>query len=132
MSDLTKRFHIGDILTVITDRLVSPDHVSGLYNILDWLTDDTLMIHQLMRASDECRPFLIKTFPDLAAVEVPESIDSMPAVVEWLATLGDQWRDVPRLSNPADHARINPLLELEHMVGHDRVIPVVVDRDQQP
>lgn len=30
----TRKFHLGDVLSVITARVVSPRHVDGLYDIL--------------------------------------------------------------------------------------------------
>lgn len=53
----TKTFHIGDILSVTTSRLVSPSHIDGVYSILNWMTCDNLYTHQLPRAADECAPF---------------------------------------------------------------------------
>ena len=123
----TKQFHIGDILSITTGRLVSPDHIGGVYNILNWMTGDSLFTHQLPRASDECAPTLREAFPDLAAIEPPE-FDGKESVERWLAETVAQYgeyREVPRV-DLADHARIDPLLELQHMVGADRVIQVAV------
>jgi hypothetical protein len=123
----TKRFHIGDVLSVTTGRLVSLDHMDGIYNILNWMTGESLMTHQLPRAMDECGPTLRREFPDLF-IDVPP-LSGEADVLTWLAslepTLGTH-RDVPRADEGA-HASIDPLLEMQHMVGADRVIPVVVD-----
>jgi hypothetical protein len=63
-----KKFHIGDVLSIIPGRLISPDHVGGVYNILNWMTGDNLMTHQLPRASRECEPYLREQHPDLTSV----------------------------------------------------------------
>lgn len=39
-----KAFHIGDVLTVTTGRLVSPRHMYGVYEILNFLTGDRLHV----------------------------------------------------------------------------------------
>jgi endonuclease YncB( thermonuclease family) len=104
----TKRFHIGDIISVTTDRLVSPTLMEGLYGILNWVTDDNMFTHQLIRTQDEAAPFLREQFPDLAAVTVPDREWTMESIVEWLGTLGEQYRDVPRMPS-RDHARIDPM-----------------------
>jgi len=124
-----KQFHIGDIISIIHDRLFSLDHVGGLYNILGWMTDDELFTHQLPRASRECEPLLRQWFPDLAALELPE-VSSLEEIRDWFDQLAAggmvMWRDVPKL-HPEDHARIDPVLELQHIVGTEKVIVVVSD-----
>ena len=72
----TRTFHIGDILTITTGRLVSPRHVDGIYDILNFMTGDNLFTHQLPRGMDECAPSLREQFPDLAAIVVPDDLGS--------------------------------------------------------
>lgn len=47
----TKTFHVGDILSVITGRLVSPTHMDGIYAICSHLAGESVMTHQLPRIS---------------------------------------------------------------------------------
>lgn len=111
----TKEFHIGDILSAMTGVLVSPNHIGGVYNVLDWMTGESLMTHQLPRVSSECEPFLRETFPDLSAIEIPKLAGAgRAAVMAWLdeqVTLHGSTRYVPKLP-PADHTSIDPLTEL--------------------
>ena len=69
-------FHISDVLSVTTERLVSSRHMDGIYEILNFLTGDNLFTHQLPRAMDECRPWLRSTFPNLMkdSPEMPERL----------------------------------------------------------
>ncbi|MER7280561.1 hypothetical protein ABT369_39590 [Dactylosporangium sp. NPDC000244] len=67
----TKTFHIGDILSVTSGIFCTPNGMGGLYDILNWMTGDDLMTHQLPRASRECAPDLRRQHPDLAGVSVP-------------------------------------------------------------
>lgn len=113
----TKSFHIGDILSVTSERLVSLDHIGGVYNILGWMVnDDELMTHQLPRVSDECAPLLRDLFPDLAAIDVNgATITSEAECVAWLASLEPMYgthRDVPRLPRE-DHTEIDPIAEIK-------------------
>lgn len=62
-----KLFHISDILSITTGRLVSNRHIEGVYDILNFLTGDNLFTHQLPRASRECEPWLRTQFPQLFA-----------------------------------------------------------------
>lgn len=130
----TKRFHLGDVLTVTTGCLVSRDHVGGIYNILNWMTGDNLFTHQLPRAMDECQPHLKAQHPDLADVQVPEfdgdDRDEIKAEVEaWLAAQVarfGEFRDVAPL-NAGDHTVIDPLTELAMNHPRLKVIGVRVD-----
>lgn len=122
----TKRFHIGDILSVTTGRLVSRTHISGVYDILGWMTGEELMTHQLPRASDESEDFLRQQFPDLAAIEAPNGLDSEEKVLVWLASIEAQhgsYRDVEPLA-ALDHTHIDPILELRLMRPDAEIIQI--------
>jgi hypothetical protein len=126
----TRTFHLGDILSVTTGRLVSPRHMEGVHDILDWMTGDSLMTHQLPRAMDECQGPLLAQHQDLAAVEVPDDFgDSEEAVRSWLAeqvTAYGETREVAPLAG-GEHARIDPIAELRTMIRPDaEIIGVVV------
>ncbi len=64
-----KKFHLGDVLSITTQRLVSPRHMVGVYDILNFMTGDNLFTHQLPRAANECKPYLLEQFPKLAEVD---------------------------------------------------------------
>lgn len=114
----TRTFHIGDILTVITGRLVSPRHIEGVYDILNYLTADSLFTHQLPRAGRECEPYLRERFPDLAAVEVPEEFTDPDHVHRWLAeqvAAHGETREVEAMRDGIHEYR-NPIAEAEEMM----------------
>lgn len=130
----TRTFHIGDILSVMTDRLVSPNHVGGVYTLLDWMTDSSSMTHQLPRLARECGPSLRSQFPDLAAVEVPDDLEGEQPVMSWLAKQAAQYgetREVARL-DPADHTYIDPITEIRMVAPHLTIIGVQYDPDGTP
>jgi hypothetical protein len=128
------QFDLGDVLTITTGRLVSRDHIDGVYRILNHMTGDNLFTHQLPRAMDECRPDLLRQHPDLAAITVPDGIDSAETCAAWLDSLEPVYgsvRDVEPL-HPDDHTQIDPLAELGlRGVRKASVIPVVVGDDPQ-
>jgi hypothetical protein len=124
----TRDFHIGDILSVTTGRLVSPRHVDGIYDILNYMTGDNLFTHQLPRGMDECKPALLSQHPQLADVEVPDDFGGEQQVVEWLETqmawLGRELPVAPLAAE--DHTYMDPITELRKMAPHAEVIPIVV------
>lgn len=127
----TKEFHIGDILSVTTGRLVSPRHVDGVYDLLSWMTAEPVWTHQLPRVANECAPSLRQQFPDLATLDVPEGLGSEEAVLLWLASLEPQhgtMRAVDRLA-AKDHTSINPIAELKMKRPDMPIIGIEIEGD---
>lgn len=138
---MSKAFHIGDILSITTGRLVSPRHMEGVYEILNYMTGDNLFTHQLPRASNECKPHLLRQHPKLADADVSPldkladdtAPDARRSLIDgWMrmqvAAFGETLLVEPIPQD--DHERKNPWDELVEMRGSDEgVIPVVIDDD---
>jgi hypothetical protein len=116
MTDETKQFSVAQILTITHGRLLC--HIGGVYEILNWLTGESLMTHQLPRASRESEDWLRQQFPDLVEIDVESvSIAGQEDVDTFLASLADQYgtfREVTPLP-PGDHTSIDPISELKMM-----------------
>lgn len=141
MSDTTttaREFHIGDIISVTSGKLVSPRHIAGVHELLDHLTGDVLLTHQLPRASRECEGRLREQHPDLAAIEVPDWSD-VPrdqietAVMTWIAAQADEHGSTRQVQPlPADdHTRIDPIAELRMLRPDAEIITVNLDGEAQ-
>lgn len=76
---MKKSFHTLDILSITTGRLVSPDHMDGVYSILGWMTGRNLSTHELPPASDICKPHLLRCFPQLNPL-----LGGMKSLDKWL------------------------------------------------
>lgn len=81
-AEKSKRFHIGDILSITTGRLLSPRGMEAVYEILDFMTDDSLFTHQLPRVSDECKPYLLQQLPDFDSPEMQSEVRRLDEVLE--------------------------------------------------
>jgi hypothetical protein len=116
----TKNIHIGDILSIITGKLVSKDHIGGVYNICDWMTNTANMTHQLPRVMDEIKPQLQEDFPELTYIDVPaDEITDQESCNSWLDSLAEEYgthREVRRLEE-GKHEDIGPLTELLRIRG---------------
>ena len=123
----TRAFHLGDVLTITTGRLVSPRHMDGVYDILNFMTGDNLFTHQLPRAMDECQGPLLAQHPDLAAINVPE-LDGEAEVIAWLAVQVDRFGETRQVAPLAaeEHTHIDPLTEIRKMAPHAKIITVAV------
>lgn len=122
-----KSFDLGDVLSITTGRLVSLRHMAGIYDILNFMTGDDLYTHQLGRGMEKCAPALFAQHPSLKDVECPAEFTPET----WRPWLDAQKRingeslTVAPLAN-GEWTSVDPLLELETMVGKERVISVEV------
>jgi hypothetical protein len=111
---VVKKFHISDILTVISGKMVSIRNMEGLYDILNYMSKDNLHTHQLVRVMDECKPYLIKQFPEFEEIKInfanvnDSNLLSLMEIIE--EELGSYF-EVDRLPEGV-HEYINPVAEM--------------------
>lgn len=138
----TKRFPLRVVLSASTGRLLTEpkgphdNGIGDLYEILNWMTNDNLMTHQLPRAAGECQPWLLRWFPELRGAneclgdlgKMLEQGDPRIAIEMWLETMaiGGMKREyeVPQIPRD-DHDVIDPYDELVQMRGSDEGIILV-------
>lgn len=120
----TRDFDLGDILSVTGDKLVSPRHIEGIYDILGFMTGEQLYTHQLPRVAREARPVILRQHPQLANAN-----DSDVNEGNWRGWLEEQYLRFGRTLPIApmsleEHERIDPMSELSEMVHPDKIIVV--------
>ena len=117
---MKKTFGLGAILSITTGKLLCD--IGGVYQILNYMTQDKLYTHQLPRATKECAPWLLRQHPQLANLDA-SGVDR-DSWVGWLsgqtAKFGESLSVEPIPKD--DHDEIEPLQELIDMVGPDKVI----------
>jgi len=123
-----QQFHLGDMLSITDGHLVSPNHMDGVYRIIDYITGIPHFTHQLPRAADECKTWLLKQHPWLAEVIAPDEFRDKAHVDEWLAALASKYGEFHPVAPMPFGAYVGrePLSELVEMVGKDRVIAVTI------
>lgn len=140
MTQETKQFDLGTVLTISNGRLLTK--IDGVYEILNWMTQDSLYTHQLPRAMRECRPWLLRWFPELEALNLPSPMAALDRLIElygasegcqtWVRQQPESYPlvksvyDVPRIPRD-DHDVIDPLAELATMVDPSKIVAVHVD-----
>jgi len=136
-------FHISDVLSVTTGRLVSSRHMDGIYDILNFLTADNLYTHQLPRAMCESEPWLRILFPTLMSdssliVRLLPVLDAKITNADKNRSLieaaCEQWVEMVRTEanlpemlpvyemGAEMHTHIDPVEEAQAMVGDKSVI----------
>lgn len=139
----TKTFPLRVVLTVVTGRFLTagrgPDDngIGDLYDLLGWMTADTPWTTQLGRFASECKPWLLRWFPELEPV-----LGSMNSLDDWIAhspTAPDEGVKIwlaeirlmfPQLKDeyavpqipPDDHDRKDPYDELVADQGTDEKV----------
>lgn len=128
---MSKDLPLGDVLSVTTGRLVSRDHIGGVYNVCDYMSGESNMTHQLPRVCEECRPVILRQHPELTDVRVPDWPDPVTAevVFAWLTEVEAEYGAMVALDpmDAIDHTSIGPLTELAMMRPDLPVVAVVVD-----
>ena len=121
---MERDFHIGTILSITHDRLVSPEGIGGIYEILNFMTDDNLYTHVLPRAGHVCKPALLEQHPQLAAAD-SSNVDT-ENWREWLADRVEEFGEtLPVQPLPASAwEKDDPIEELMDMVGPEKIIVV--------
>ncbi len=121
----TRTFHIGDVIAAATGRFCTPNGMDGIYSILNWMTGDNLMTHQLPRASREGEGDLRRQHPDLANLDVPQFVsrdEGMAWLAEQVARFGET-REVAPLP-VRDHTSIDPIAEMKMMAPNAEIVEV--------
>lgn len=128
---MPKMFHLGDVLTVTTGRMMSQTGWDGLYAILNYMTKQNLFTHQLPRASNAAKPDLLRQYPGLANVTgddiTPDNYKER--LVELVERYGE-FLPVEPLPHGA-YMPIDPITEAEMMMGDPhKVIVVNIDKEE--
>lgn len=128
----TKLFPTASVLSTITGVLVSEQGIGAVYEVLNWMTGESVYTHQIPRIGEEARPVVLELHPHLAqACEEAKQINP-DNWRQWLETWEERYGDmiaVPKMT--ADqHERIDPLSELAERVHPDKIIIVSPDAEQ--
>lgn len=120
----TKRFHIGDVLTVTTGKLLSQGGMRSVYEILKHLAGEPIFTHQIGRVLQEAAPHVLKQFPALASERGDDVTPEGHALwLEEMAGAYGEWLDVAPLPEHA-HESIDPISELAEKVHPARIVTV--------
>jgi hypothetical protein len=122
----TKEFATADVLSTITGRLIG--QMSGIYEVLNWMTGESVFTHQLPRIGGEAIPVLVAAHPALQqAIDEAEQVNR-ENWQEWRQTWEDRYGlmiAVPKFGADT-HERIDPISELAEKVHPDKIITVAV------
>jgi len=123
-----KQFTIGQVISAGTGTLCCD--IGEVYEILNFLTGDNLMTHQLPRALRACKQHVIQQFPWMKWVEDNKEACTPETWESFLASAAKEYgqtHELEPLPNGEWEYR-NPIEEAEELMGDEsKVIPVVVE-----
>lgn len=131
----TKRFHLGDLVSVTTGCLVSPNHMGGVHAVVDFVTGQPHMTHQLPRASREVAPWLLEQHPWLSDVAIDFTIpedatrdEAWLVVASWLERATARWGEYHEIKPMplGMYVGREPIAELREWAPHAQIIAVEV------
>jgi hypothetical protein len=123
MSD-PKKFPIGALLSVSTERLCSP--FDELHKLIEHLAGGPVWTHQLPDAQDALKPALLGQHPWLVGLVPPEPFDTEEIVCGWVREQADRFGAEHVVTVIEGGWSRNPITDLVDKMGADRVVPVIV------
>lgn len=120
----TKEFATADVLSTVTGRLIG--EIGGVYEVLNWMTGESVFTNQIPRISREAVPVVLVMHPHLQqAIDESEQINR-DNWRQWRQTWEDRYGPtiaVPKFTAET-HERIDPLSELAEKVSPDKIVIV--------
>lgn len=121
----TREFPLADALSVTTEKLLSRRHMDGIYEILSYMTGQSLFTHQLGDACDKAKPALISQHPQLAELQPPDGLDRAD-LMAWLVEAERVHGETIKVTPLSDWEHRDPIEDLCDKVGAEKafVVPV--------
>lgn len=112
----SKTFKLEVVLSVVAGKLLCT--MGEVYQVLNFLTGDDLMTHQLPRAGRVCRIPVFKQHPFLKDIDVSDI--NPENVWEKVKAIKAKHPNEIELTPIANWTHLDPIEELEDMVGKDK------------
>lgn len=122
--DAEKEFATCDVLSTVTGVLIAK--IDGVYEVLSWMTGESVFTHQIPRISREAQPVIVARHPYLQQAIDEASQVNRDNYAQWRQTWEDRYGltiAVPKLTADT-HERIDPISELAEKVHPDKIITI--------
>lgn len=136
----TRTFSLEDILTITTSRILTERGFNAVTELCNFMTGNSLMLHQLKRAIPICKESLIRQFPQFDTPEMNFEVGKLILMMEspegkknlkhlilgWLLPLHTKFGEYLSVAplEEGEYIEMDPIEELEEMVGKEKVITV--------
>lgn len=117
----SKQFDLGAILNITTSRLFT--NMDDVYEVLNYLTGDSLFTHQLPRVMETAKPYVLSLHPELEGVGVDVVINSFEdakAFVDEQKKIYGEKLSLTPMSKTDGYSHVDPIEEAEAIMGRRR------------
>lgn len=129
MTAAAKSFPLGTVLSITTGYMLAPNGISGVYEILNHMTGDSIYTHQIPRVCKECGPVLLRRFPQLAEIDASTvTPETWPAFMNDLSQRYPAELEIEPLA-PGEHYQIDPISELAETIHPSRIFVIKGDTE---
>lgn len=122
----TKLFPTAVVLSTVTGRLLCD--IGAIYEVLNWMTGESVYTHQIPRISREAEPVILAAHPQLREAWREAALVNADNWQDWR----DRWNlrygaeiAVPKMG-AAEHKAIDPITELQQMAPNAEAAVVVM------
>ncbi|MDX3575971.1 hypothetical protein [Streptomyces sp. FL07-04A] len=119
----TRTFALADVLSVTTEKLLSRRHMDGIYDILSFMTGQSLFTHQLPDACDKAKPALLAQHPHLTGVCPDDGLDQA-SLLAWLTEAERVHGETIEVTPLSGWEHRDPIEDLCDKVGAEKVFVV--------
>lgn len=120
----TKEFPTADVLSTVTGMLMAD--ISGVYEVLNWMTGESVFTHQIPRISREAVPVMLAMHPNLQqAIDESDQVNRK-TVAHWRQIWEDRYGPtiaVPKFTIET-HERTDPMSEAAQYFHPDQTIVI--------
>jgi hypothetical protein len=119
------KFNVGTVLSITTERMLSPDGIDGVRQICNFMTGEKLCTHHLVRAGKTCKPILLAQYPVFSGEAINHALEKLneylakDSFLDWLKTeiypITGEWIEIHPLDVP--YFLMTPEEEMEFMRG---------------
>lgn len=85
MTTPARQFHLGDILSITTSRMLSPAGMGGIHEIVTYMTGELATDLACVEERARCAAALLEQHPQLAQLVDPDDKIDPSTVDAWLA-----------------------------------------------
>ncbi|GGW15763.1 hypothetical protein GCM10018980_51730 [Streptomyces capoamus] len=121
----SRAFALADVLSVTTEKLLSRRHMDGIYDILSYMTGQSLFTPQLPDACDKAKPALLEQHPQLVDVCPPDGLDRHD-LLAWLTEAERVHGETLDVQPLTDWQHRDPIEDACDKVGAEKVYVVPV------
>lgn len=125
-------FHLGQLISVTTGVLACPNGMKGLYEILNFITQDSLQTLALIRAADEATPYLYEQHPWLRQIDADQIAGKnwQEKLTKLVEQYGEYHEVIPM--HYEDHEDVDPLEDARRLRFKGEIIEVDLTQEEEP